>query len=92
MGSRVGMDDVERRQFLTLSGLELQSLCRPARSQSLYRLRYCAPSFVSETTANEIKAFCDGKVLQEISRAVADVVFPDRSNIAYKIFLSRFSN
>jgi hypothetical protein len=28
------------RQFLTLPGLELQDLGRPARSQSLYRLRY----------------------------------------------------
>jgi hypothetical protein len=31
------------RKFLTLPGLELRTLGRPARSQSLYRLRY--PSF-----------------------------------------------
>jgi hypothetical protein len=37
---RAGMDDVEKRKFLTLLGLELQPLGRPARSQSLYRLRY----------------------------------------------------
>jgi hypothetical protein len=37
---RVGLDYVEKRRFLTLPGLELRLLCRPARSQSLYRLRY----------------------------------------------------
>jgi hypothetical protein len=37
---RAGLDDVKKRQFLTLPGLEPQPLSRPARSQSLYRLRY----------------------------------------------------
>jgi hypothetical protein len=37
---RAGLDDVEKRKFLTLPGLELRPLCRAARSQSLYRLRY----------------------------------------------------
>jgi hypothetical protein len=31
---------VKKRKFLTLPGLELRPLGRPARSQSLYRLRY----------------------------------------------------
>jgi hypothetical protein len=31
---------VEKRKLLTLSGLELRPLGLPARSQSLYRLRY----------------------------------------------------
>jgi hypothetical protein len=35
---RAGLDDVEKRKFLTLPGLELRSLGYPARSQSLYRL------------------------------------------------------
>jgi hypothetical protein len=35
---RAGLDDVEKRKFLTLPGLELRLLARPARSQSLYRL------------------------------------------------------
>jgi hypothetical protein len=39
-GPRVGLDDVENRKFLTLQGLELRPLGRPARSQSLYLLRY----------------------------------------------------
>jgi hypothetical protein len=37
---RAGLDDVEKSKFLTLPGLELRPLGRPARSQSLYRLRY----------------------------------------------------
>jgi hypothetical protein len=38
--SRTGLDDVEKRKFLTLPGLELRTLCRTTRSQSLHRLRY----------------------------------------------------
>jgi hypothetical protein len=37
---RAGLDDVEKRKFLTLLGFELRTLRRPARSQSLYRLRF----------------------------------------------------
>jgi hypothetical protein len=37
---RAGLDDLEKSKFLTPPGLELRSLSRPARSQSLYRLRY----------------------------------------------------
>jgi hypothetical protein len=40
MGSRTGLDDMENRKFLLLSGLELRLLGRQARSQSLYRLRH----------------------------------------------------
>jgi hypothetical protein len=40
MDLRAGLDEVEKRKFLTLPGLELRSLGRPARSLSLYRLRY----------------------------------------------------
>jgi hypothetical protein len=35
-----GLVDVERKKFLILPELELRSLSRPARSQSLCRLRY----------------------------------------------------
>jgi hypothetical protein len=37
---RTGVDDVERTKILPLTGLEFRPLGRPARSQSLYRLRY----------------------------------------------------
>jgi hypothetical protein len=37
---RAGLDDVEKRKFLALPGLELRPFGRPARIQSLlYRLR-----------------------------------------------------
>jgi hypothetical protein len=37
---RAGLDDLEKRKFLTPPGLELRPVGRPALSQSLYRLRY----------------------------------------------------
>jgi hypothetical protein len=40
MGPRAGLNDVEKGKFLTLPRLDLRTLGRPARSQSLYRLRY----------------------------------------------------
>jgi hypothetical protein len=40
VGPTAGLNDVEKRKFLTLSGLQLRTLGRPFRSQSLYRLRY----------------------------------------------------
>jgi hypothetical protein len=40
MGHRAGLDDVEKRKFLSLLRLELRHFGLPARSQSLYRLRY----------------------------------------------------
>jgi hypothetical protein len=39
VGPRIGLVNVENRIFLTLPGLELLPLRRPARSQSPYRLR-----------------------------------------------------
>jgi hypothetical protein len=47
---RTSLDDVEKKKFLTLPGLELRLLCRPARSQSPYRLRY--PGFCLVLTNN----------------------------------------
>jgi hypothetical protein len=40
VNTRAGLDDAEKRKFLTVPGLELRPLGRPTRSQSLYRLRY----------------------------------------------------
>jgi hypothetical protein len=40
MGHTTGVDDGEKRKFLTLTGLETLPLCHPASSQSLYRMRY----------------------------------------------------
>jgi hypothetical protein len=41
VGSRAGLNFVEKRKLLTLPGLELQPLGRPVRGQSLYQL--CCP-------------------------------------------------
>jgi hypothetical protein len=40
VGPRAGLDDMEKRKFSTLPGLELRPLGSPASSQSLYQLRY----------------------------------------------------
>jgi hypothetical protein len=40
VGPRTCLDDVKKRKYLILPELELRPLGRPARSQSLYRLRY----------------------------------------------------
>jgi hypothetical protein len=63
VGPRACLEDVEKRRFLTLPGLELRTLGRPARSQSLYRLRYAGSqthnirfnknSFISSCTFEE---------------------------------------
>jgi hypothetical protein len=51
MGPRTGLDDVEKRKFLTIPGLELRPLGHPARSQSMYRLRY--PDFGNINLLND---------------------------------------
>jgi hypothetical protein len=38
VGPRAGLHNLEKTKFLTLPGLKLRPLSRPARSQSLYRL------------------------------------------------------
>jgi hypothetical protein len=40
VGLRAGLDNVEKRKFLTLLRLEFRPLGRSASSQLLYRLRY----------------------------------------------------
>jgi hypothetical protein len=40
VGTKTGLDMVENKTFLTLLGLELRIHNRPARSQTLYQLRY----------------------------------------------------
>jgi hypothetical protein len=40
VGPRTGPQDVEKRKFFTLPGLELRPLGRQALNQSLYRLSY----------------------------------------------------
>jgi hypothetical protein len=40
VGPRTGLDDIEKRKFLALPGLELRPLGPPVRNQSLYRQSY----------------------------------------------------
>jgi hypothetical protein len=42
VGPRAGLDDVEKRNILPLPDSNSDPSARPARSQSLYRLRYPA--------------------------------------------------
>jgi hypothetical protein len=51
LGPSASMDDVEKRKWLTLPGLELWTHSRPAHSQSLYRLRYQPIRFQSRNSA-----------------------------------------
>jgi hypothetical protein len=49
VGTRAGLYAAEKRKCLTLLGLELQPLGRPASSQSVYRLRYPGCFYYIET-------------------------------------------
>jgi hypothetical protein len=54
---RTGLDDVEKRKFLPLPRLELRTLCRPTRSQSLYRLRYPGSSLDTDSVVKHPEKF-----------------------------------
>jgi hypothetical protein len=43
---RAALDDMDKRKFLTLPGLEFRHLGPPGRSQSLYRLSYPGPMYM----------------------------------------------
>jgi hypothetical protein len=47
VGPRTGLDDMEKRKFLPLPGLELRPLGRPTSSHSLYRVPYPALEYNS---------------------------------------------
>jgi hypothetical protein len=54
MGSKTGLDDVERRKFFAFPGHELQPFGRPARSQLLYRLLSVIASCVQAGPVNAV--------------------------------------
>jgi hypothetical protein len=54
VGLRAGLDDVEKRKFLTLTGLALRLLGLPARSQSLYRLSYPGSFYLRMVYTNKV--------------------------------------
>jgi hypothetical protein len=47
VGPGAGLNDVEKKKLSTLPGIELQTLCRPARSQSLHRLLYSGSRLIN---------------------------------------------
>jgi hypothetical protein len=60
VGPITGLDDVEKRTFLTLPGLELGPLSHPVCRQSLYRLRYPAPQLRTFQTFLSVELLCEG--------------------------------
>jgi hypothetical protein len=58
VASRTCLGDVEVRKFLTLPGLELRPLGRPARRQSLYRIRHPGPATKMNIKGTE----CEGTI------------------------------
>jgi hypothetical protein len=50
---RTGLDDMDKWKFLPPPGLELRPVGRPARSQSMYRLRYPVSSLIVATASKE---------------------------------------
>jgi hypothetical protein len=58
---RAGLGDLKKRKFLTLLGLELRLLGRPASSQSLYRLRHHGSDSAKNIQTNS-KRSCVGVV------------------------------
>jgi hypothetical protein len=55
-GPRAALNGVEKRKFLTLLGLELRPISRPASSQSLYRLLY-PDTYIIQVTTSRVKFF-----------------------------------
>jgi hypothetical protein len=52
VGPRAGLDDVEKRKFLTLPGIELRRLGRPARNQSLDEMGVASSTHCREALTN----------------------------------------
>jgi hypothetical protein len=70
---RAGLDDLEKRKFLTLPGLELRPLGRPASSQSLYRLRYPDSPKKDQMEINEVSR---SETVTEFVHSVFQMSFP----------------
>jgi hypothetical protein len=80
VGLRAGLDDVEKRKFLTLPGLELRPLGRPARSQSLSRLLLYYSKWINNEIGNRRER---GKPLDPChSHIVTSAVLPNISSVS----------
>jgi hypothetical protein len=78
---RTDLDDVAKRKFLTLPGLEFRPLRLPARSQSLYRLVYvaCTSSHWAVIYESRRKDFISRTVSWDRFTSAVDVPLSDRS-------------
>jgi hypothetical protein len=65
VGPRSGLDDVEKRKFLHLPGLELRPFGCQARSQSLYRLRCPHSPILRNASINHKSVICIPWILLE---------------------------
>jgi hypothetical protein len=78
VGPRTVLDYVEKEKISPLPGLELRPLGRPARSQSLYRLRYPSSSLGNQIKKYEVGANIPrwkevGKFVLNCSRKTEDM-------------------
>jgi hypothetical protein len=78
VGPRVGLHNVEKRTFLILPGLELRPLGRPARSQSLYRVRYPGSCETSRLPHFRENLLTDGGEVVNLTRRPAALYPPGR--------------
>jgi hypothetical protein len=58
---RADLDNMEKWTFLTLAGLELWTLGRPASSQLLYWLRYAAVQMLTKWNSINFKSICSAR-------------------------------
>jgi hypothetical protein len=79
VGPRTGLDDAKKRKLLILTGFEHRHPSRPARSQSLYRLRYVALYYTLFPSIHicsfwlhhqNIRCLCPGHVLNVLCTAL----------------------
>jgi hypothetical protein len=77
VGPRAGLDDVEKKKFLTLPGLELRPLGRPTRSQSLSRLLSMHLTAEKTSVLSEISGMMTlvpivSNIIQQLCTSVSD--------------------
>jgi hypothetical protein len=68
MGFRTGLDDVEERKVLPTPGLELRSLCRPARSQISWLHKKVNSSSLQTVTESQIPITEHGRCVSSTMR------------------------
>jgi hypothetical protein len=84
---RDGLDDMEKLKYLTSLGLELWPLGQPARSQSLYRLRYRE----ERTVAKMIETLYYMQESRGLVSRWGNWFFFDLPNLSSRIMVKRFT-